>query len=99
MRVPLSISIDELQAKLNQSIEAAIRELPDIKPEESKPAFFPDIGTIGFILRDWEDRGLEPRAAHKLSTSVTESFGRGSVITVLRDRDIICGFFPLEQRF
>ena len=98
MRAPLSITIDDLQANLGRSLSAAIREMPDLKIEDAKPRLFPDIGTVGFILRDWEGRSLDAGQLHKLSTSVAGKVGLGAAVTVIREGDIIMGFFPIERR-
>lgn len=98
MQPPTSISIAELQAKLDDSVSRAIRQLPELARAEPNPAFFPDIGTIGFILRDLENRELRLAEVHEVSRGIADRIDQGSAITVLRDKDIIFGYYPRANR-
>ena len=95
-----SISARELSARLRTAVQLAVRYNPDF-PSTPEIGLFPASGIIGFILRDPELQGATLSKLIKLASDVvsqvSELATQSQPALLVRDGDIILGFFPSAE--
>lgn len=95
MSKPLSISLADFNSQVATSVRAATDKIPEFKGSFDEAVFFPDLGLIGYILRD--EFGL--RSGKDLANFSTAMKGSlpGTPVTIIRDGKILMGYFPVQN--
>ena len=100
-----SIRADALVERVHKVAETAVLERAKalrIDPDRIEIGAWPDIGTVGIIIRDFDYRGVEAGALFEMADKITDGLDivDGAVPRVDMLRDVITvGFFlsgPIE---
>ena len=99
MSIARSVSVEDLTKAASNAAERVLADrLKDIGGGKAQIGLFPDIGTIGIILRDYDLRRADVPVMMEMSAKITASMGDlaiDAVPTVQFIKDIATlGYFP-----
>ena len=94
---PISISLEDLAPRINSAVSMAIELNPQFGGAFDKPAFFPNHGLIGYILKT-EFNSRTAKEFGKFTADLTPSFAEiGKPVSIISDEGILMGYFPMDS--
>ncbi|MBI4921716.1 MAG: hypothetical protein HY834_08200 [Devosia nanyangense] len=95
---PTSISLEDLAPRINSAVSLAIELNPSFGGAFDKPAFFPNHGLIGYILRNEKFGSRTAKEFGKFTADLAPNFsGIGKPVSIISDEGILMGYFPMQN--
>lgn len=94
-----SIALSDLSDKIGKSVSGLEKISPKLLPDDLSARYIPDLGIIGYILREDVARGLSVKELEDTASQVARALSpagvKGSSVLINRG-GILVGFFPID---